>query len=128
MGVSDSAATTNVDGGMLTISDIGTEHPITDTLTVTFKAKKGGVTDVKLVKVEMDFDPNVTLENLPLMQVKDGVVTVDVEKVSKPVDTPAETEKNDGTIVWIIVGVAIALVIAGGVVALILIKKKKQTV
>lgn len=124
--VSDPAAATNVEGGMLTISGIGTEHPIADTLTVTFKAKKGGVTDVKLVKVEMDFDPNVTMENLPLMQVKDGVVTIDVEKTSKPADAPVETEKNDGTIIWIIVGVA--LVIAGGAVALILIKKKKQTV
>ena len=124
VGNSDSTATVELNGGSLVISGIGTERTITDTFTVTFRAKKGGVTDVKLVKVEMDSAPDATLDNLPVMNVENGVVTIEVEKVTAP-ETPVET-KDESPVIWIVIAIAIAVLIAAGVVVLILLKKKKQ--
>ena len=130
VGISDAASTVTVDGGKLVISGIGTERPITDTITVTFKAKKSGITEVKLASVEMDLDPNVTLETLPMMSVADGAATIDVQKVggeeAGDENTAVDSEKNDSSVVWIIIAVAAVVLIAGGATALILIKKKKQ--
>jgi hypothetical protein len=124
VGISDSTATVELNGGSLVISGIGTERTITDTITVTFRAKKGGVTDVKLVKVEMDSAPDATLETLPVMNVENGVVTIEVEKVTAP-EAPVET-KDESSAIWIVIAIAVAVLIAAGVVVLILIKKKKQ--
>ncbi len=130
VGISDPNSTVNLDGGKLEIYGIGTERPVTDTFTVTFKAKKSGVTDVKLVKLEMDLDPNVTLDNLPTMTVAKGTVTVDVKKVDadKQDDSTTIASKKDNTVViWIVIGAAAAIVVAGAVITLIVIKKKKKT-
>ena len=122
---SDAASTVDVEGGKITISGIGAERPITDTITLTFKAKKSGITEVKLVKVEMDLDPNASLDNLPTMTVKDGAAVIDVQKDKKNDEAPA-AEKDDSVVIWIVIGLVAAALICGGVIAMILIKKKKQ--
>ena len=128
MGISDPSSTVEIDNGRVTIFGIGTERPITDTITVTFKALKSGVTDVKLVKVEMDLSAEATLDNLPVMEVVDGTVTVNVEKTeSAATQTDTDASKLDNTVViWIVIGLVAAALIAGGAIVIILIKKKKQ--
>ena len=132
--ISDPASTVELDNGRIIISGSGTERPITDTITVTFKVKKSGVTEVKLVQVEMDNDPNVTLDNLPAMNVVNGAATIDVQKsgddnASGGSNTTAgtTTEKNDSNVIYIVIGLVAAALIAGGAIVIILIKKKKQT-
>ena len=129
VGISDPNSTVNVDGGRIIISGIGTERPITDTITVTFRAKKSGITEVKLVKVEMDLDPNASLDLLPSMNVVNGTVTVDVQKVEGQKDDAdvSAAKKDDSAVIWIVIGLVAAALIAGGVIVLILIRKKKQT-
>ena len=128
---SDAASTVDVEGGKITISGIGTERPITDTITLTFQAKKSGITEVKLVKVEMDLDPNANLDNLPAMTVTEGAALIDVQKtVGAEQDdnkTTENSEKDNSVVIWVVIGLAAAALICGGVIAVILIKKKKQT-
>ncbi len=131
VGISDSASVVETDGGRIIISGIGTERPITDTITLTFKVKKSGITEVKLVKVEMDIDPNASLDNLPTMTVIDGAAVIDVQKgeSDKKEDdkTTVESEnKDDSSVIWIVIGLVAAALVAGGAIAIILIKKKKQ--
>ena len=126
LSISDPSSTVVLDGGKLVISGIGTERPITDTITVTFRAKKSGVTDIKLASVEMDLDPNATLENLPMMKVANGSVSIDVQKVEDEAEVPVETEKKDSDATWLIVGIAAAILVVAGVVVVIVVKKKKQ--
>ena len=124
VGISDPSATVVVEGGKIIISGIGTERPVTDTFTVTFRAKKSGVTDIKLASVEMDLDSNASLETLPMMTVTSGTATIDVAKEETPEENAApEVESNDPTL-WIVLGAVAVVLIAGGAVALILIKKK----
>ena len=130
VGISDPTAQVEVEGGRVTIFGIGTDRPITDTITVTFKAKKSGITEVKLVKVEMESDPNITLETLPTMTVTDGTVVVDVlktETAQGSTDTTETVEKDNSGMIWIVIGLVVAALIAGGAIVIILIKKKKQT-
>ena len=136
VGVSDPNATVNVESGRITISGIGAERPVTDTFTLTFKAIKNGVTDIKLVKVEMDLDPNASLESLPTMTVTEHAATIDIQKEdggsneenTEPNEKPGVTQKDgDSTNVWILVGLVAAILVAGGAIAVILIRKKKQT-
>ena len=122
---SDTGSTVDVNGGRITISGIGAERPLTDTITLTFKAKKSGITEVKLVKVEMDLDPNASLDTLPTMTVKEGAALIDVQKVEED-ETPV-AEQDDSGVIWIVIGLVAAALICGGVIAIILIKKKKQT-
>ena len=126
VGISDPSSTVVLEGGKLVISGIGTERPITDTITVTFRAKKSGITDIKLASVEMDLDPNASLENLPMMNVSNNAVSIDVQKAADEGDTSAPAQKDPSDIIWIIVGVAAAILIAGGITAVVIIKKKKQ--
>ena len=123
---SDAASTVEVEGGKITIYGIGTERPISDTITLTFKAKKSGITEVKLVKVEMDLDPNASLETLPTMTVTEGAAMIDVQKIEEDVEAPV-AEQDDSGVIWIIIGLVAAALICGGVIAVIVIKKKKQT-
>ena len=129
VGISDTTATVVVDGGRITISGIGTERPITDTFTVTFKAKKSGITEVKLVRVEMDNDPGATMETLPLMNVDNGAATIDVQKLGADENEAGQEAGRtaDSAVVWIIIGIAAAILVAGGVTAVILIRKKKHS-
>ena len=127
VGISDPTAQVEVEGGRVTIFGIGTERPITDTITVTFKAKKSGITEVKLVKVEMDNDPNVTLDTLPTMPVVNGTALIDVQKVGGDSEDVADNSaKDNSTVIYIIIGLVAAALIAGGAIVIILIKKKKQ--
>ncbi len=130
IGISDANSNVVLDGGKIIISGIGTERPITDTITVTFKAKKSGITEIKLASVEMDLDPDATLETLPMMSVVNGASTIDVQKAEsgKKDDAGATVapEKDNSVVIWIVVGLVAAALLAGGAVALILIKKKKQ--
>ena len=127
VGISDPTSTVDVEGGKLTISGIGTERPITDTFTITFKAKKSGITEVKLVKIEMDANPDLTLDTLPTMTVENGTVVVDVLKSeSEDKETVDVVEKDNSVVIWIVIGLVAAALIAGGVIVIILIKKKKQ--
>lgn len=119
----------SVDGGGLVITRIGSEFSIDDTVTVTFRALKAGMTDVKLVSLEMDHASDVTLDTLPVMNVVDGSVTINVLAVENPADDGAvsetEGEANDDLILWIVVGAA-ALVLAAAVVVLVVVGKKKR--
>ena len=116
---------TNLEGGRLEIYGSGAEYPLSDTITVTFRAKKAAITDVKLVTVQMDDAANATLEHLPDMEIINGTATVTIEKTG-------DAEQNSGAavggngVVWVIIGIAAALLIAGGAVVLIFVKKKKQ--
>ena len=136
VGISDPNATVELDGGKLVIYGIGTERPITDTITVTFRALKSGVTDVKLVKVEMDNDPNADLNALPTMEVanRDATITVEKEDVGDgtdkndpDADTNSKGDRENKVTIYILVGIAVAILACCGVIAWILIKKKKQT-
>ncbi|MBE6959045.1 MAG: hypothetical protein E7447_07860 [Ruminococcaceae bacterium] len=128
--ISDSSATVTVDGGMLVISGIGVERPITDTITVTFKALKSGVTEVRLVKVEMDLDNNASLDQLPIMNIGANAAMIDVQNAEEE-DNQLEdnnvSTKPDSSVSWIVIGLVVAVLVAGGVIAVIVIKKKKQT-
>ena len=129
VGISDAASTVTVDGGRVTIFGIGTERPITDAITVTFKAKKSGITEVKLVQVQMDMDSNASLDNLPTMIVADDAAVIDVQKADSEKNggnTTGNADKDNSVVLWIVIGLVAAALIAGGVIALIVIKKKKQ--
>jgi hypothetical protein len=134
VGISDSAATVNAENGRITISGIGAERPITDTITVTFKVLKSGVTEVKLVLMEMDIDPNASLDNLPTMVITEGAAVIDVKKSEGDKNNNSSTdnsemnnsEKDNSVVIWIVIGLVAAALIAGGVIVIILIKKKKQ--
>lgn len=127
VGITDPTSTVEVDGRRITISGIGTERPLTDTITVTFKVKKSGITEVKLVQVEMDSDPNVTLDTLPTMEVKDGTVIIDVAKADDPENEAGtnDSSKMDAVVIIIIV-LVVGLLAVTGVVIILVIKKKKQ--
>ena len=132
--VSDPASTVELDNGRITISSIGAERPITDTITVTFKVKKSGTTEVKLVQMEMDNDPNASLDNLPIMTVTEGTALIDVQKTegdkqegNSNITVGTTTEKEDSTVIYIVIAIVSAALIAGGAIVIILIKKKKQT-
>ena len=128
VGVSDTAANVTIDGGVITISGVGAEKPISDTIAVTFKALKSGITEVKLVKVEMDLNDAASLEQLPVMKIGSNTAIIDVQKDSAPDQKDdTSTETQDTGVIWIIVGAAAALLIAGAVIALLLIKKKQKT-
>ncbi|MBE6958505.1 MAG: hypothetical protein E7447_05075 [Ruminococcaceae bacterium] len=130
VGCSDTASAVEVEGGKITISGIGTERPITDTITLTFRAKKSGLTEVRLIRVEMDLAPNASLDNLPSMAVAEGTALIDVQKTDsgekdddKTTENPAEEQS---VVLWIVIGLVVAVLVAGGVIAVIVIKKKKQ--
>ena len=125
--ISDPNSTAVMENGQLEIFGSGTERPITDTITITFRAKKAGLTEVKLVKVEMDLDPNATLDNLPTMIIDNGTALIDVEsEKNKDKDDKDEAEQKDNsTVIYIVIGLVAAALIAGGAIAVILIKKKK---
>ena len=128
IGISDPTATVEVDGGNLIISGIGTERPITDTITITFQAVKSSITEVKLIRMEMDLDPNATLETLPSMNIAGGAAVIDVQKLEAEKDDAAvESSQEDTSVIWIVIGLVAAALIAGGAIVIILIKKKKQT-
>ena len=128
VGISDSTANVEVNGGQLIISGIGTEKAITDTLTITFKAVKSGMTEIRLTQVAMDSNPDATLDELPPMNVEAGSALIEINKAPEQnKDDSADNADNADATVWIVVGIASAAVIAGAVVALILIRKKKQT-
>ena len=123
----DGSFETKLEGGRLEITGIGTEYAVTNTITVTFKAKKSGITDVKLVLVEIDNAAEAALDELPTMQVVSGTATINVEKTGAADNTDVpDTAENDPATVWIIVGIVVAVVAASAVVVLILMKKKKQ--
>ena len=127
IGISDSASIVEIDGGKIVISGVGTERPITDTITVTFRAKKHGMTEVKLVQAEMDIDPNASLDNLPIMTVTEGTALIDIQKISITNDaTTADPAQNTSVVIYIVIGLAVAALIAGGVIVTILIKKKRS--
>jgi hypothetical protein len=130
VGISDATATVEVEGGRVTIFGIGAERPISDTITVTFKALKSGITEVKLVKLEMDHDPNANLDNLPTMTVTEGAAVIDVQNdgSGKGDDDKVsdDSAKDNSVVIWIVIGLVAAALIAGGVIVIILIKKKKQ--
>jgi hypothetical protein len=130
VGISDATATVEVEGGRVTIFGIGAERPISDTITVTFKALKSGITEVKLVKLEMDHDPNANLDNLPTMTVTEGAAVIDVQNdgSGKGDDDKVsdDSAKDNSVVIWIVIGLVAAALIAGGAIAIILIKKKKQ--
>ena len=126
VGISDPNSKVAIDGGKLEIYGIGTERPISDTITVTFRAKKSGITEVKLVKLEIDLNPEASLEELPAMNITEGAALIDVQKIGEDAETDAADTANDNAIVWVVIFVVAALAI-GGVVVWLLIKKKKQT-
>lgn len=121
--ISDPNSTVTVDGGRIVISGNGTERSITDTITVTFRAKKTSVTDIRLVSAEIDKDPNAKVDNLPAMTIAEKAATIDVQKGNN--DASANAGKDNSAVIWIVVGAAAAILIAGGVAAVIVIKKKK---
>ena len=125
--ISDAASTVELDGGKLVIYGIGADRSISDTITLTFKALKSGITEVKLVQVEMDKDASVTLETLPLMNIGSNAAVIDVQKAAQEQNDVVGSDDGGSAVIWIIIGVAAVLLIAGGVVVLILLKKKKQT-
>lgn len=131
IGISDSSSEVEVVGGKLMIFGIGAERPISDTITVTFKALKSGITEVKLVQVEMDLDPNITLESLPNMTVAEGTAVIDVNKTGdetkEETDVTVDSNQNNDSVIWIVIGLVAAALIAGGAIAVILVKKKKHT-
>ena len=131
VGISDATATVEVEGGRVTIFGIGAERPISDTITVTFKALKSGITEVKLVKLEMDHDPNASLDNLPTMTVTEGAAVIDVQndESGKGDDDKVsdDSAKDNSVVIWIVIGLVAAALIAGGVIVIILIKKKKNS-
>ena len=129
VGISDSNSIVEVKGGRIVIYGIGTERPVTDTITLTFKAKKSCVTEVKLMRLEMDYDPNASLDTLPAMTVTDGTAVIDVEKVEGADDGIIANDpvKDNSVVVYIVIGLIVVALMAGSVIVWILIKKKKQT-
>ena len=125
-GLSDATAQVQLDGGRLVIYGIGAERPITDTVTVTFKALKSGITEVKLVQVEMDKDANATLETLPLMQIGNNAAVIDVQKAEIKQDAAPAPAEDNSSVLWIVLGAAAVILIAGGITAVLLIRKKKN--
>lgn len=127
VGISDPNSTAMMENGQLEIYGIGTERPISDTITITFRAKKTGMTEIKLVKVEMDLDPDVSITTLPTMNVVDGTALIDVQKAEGKDEAVETEEKDDSILIYIVIGLVAAALLTGGAVTLILIKKKKQT-
>lgn len=125
--ISDPNSTAIMEYGQLEIFGIGTERPITDTITITFRAKKAGLTEIKLVKVEMDLDPNASLDALPTMTVVDGAALIDVQETADGDATAENSEKDNSILIYIVIGLVAAALLTGGAITLILIKKKKQT-
>jgi hypothetical protein len=126
VGISDSTATAVMENGQLEIYGIGTERPITDTITITLRAKKSGLTEVKLVKVEMDLDPNVSLENLPTMLIDEGTALIEIASEKDENENEVVTEQKNSATIYIVIGIVAAALIASGVIVLIVIKKKKK--
>ncbi len=131
VGISDPNSKVEVVGGKIEIFGAGIERSLSDTITITFKAKKSGLTEVKLVKVEMDLDPNASLDNLPTMTVTDGAALIDVQKSGSDEKnddkTTANSAKDNSVVLWVVIGVA-AVVVVGAAITLIIIKKKKKNV
>ena len=97
-------------------------------ITITFQAVKSSITEVKLIRMEMDLDPNATLETLPSMNIAGGAAVIDVQKLEAEKDDAAvESSQEDTSVIWIVIGLVAAALIAGGAIVIILIKKKKQT-
>lgn len=126
VGISDPNSTAVMENGQLEIYGIGTPRPISDTITITFRAKKAGLTEVKLVKVEMDLDPNASMDDLPMMNTADNTALIDIQEVEDE-DKSAESNGNDNSVIYIVIGLVAAAVLTGGIIAVVLIKKKKQT-
>ena len=137
VGISDPTATVEANGGQLIISGIGTERSVTDTITLTFRAKKSGVTDIRLTMLEMDLNPEASLENLPVMTVSGGSATIDIAKDEATTnDGDADNSGTFDLIGWmngagvttaVIICVAAVLLIACvAVVVLVIFKKKKK--
>ena len=118
---------TKLEGGRLEITGAGAQYAVTDTITVTFKAKKAAVTDVKLVEVAMDNTQEANAENLPVMKITNGTATIKIEKTAESDHNNVAGEKSGDSLIWIIVGIAAMGIIAGAVVVLILMKKKQKT-
>ena len=91
------------------------------------RAKKAGLTEIKLVKVEMDLDPNASLDALPTMNVVDGAALIDVQETADGDATAENSEKDNSVLIYIVIGLVAAALLTGGTITLILIKKKKQT-
>ena len=85
------------------------------------------MTEIKLVKVEMDLDPDVSITTLPTMNVVDGTALIDVQKAEGKDEAVETEEKDDSILIYIVIGLVAAALLTGGAVTLILIKKKKQT-
>ena len=123
VGISDPTATAVMQKGQLEIYGIGTDRPITDTITITFRAKKTGLTEVKLVKVEMDPSGSVSMDELPTMFIENGTSLIEI-KAQQGEDVSAEPAVESWT-VYIIIGIAVLVVLVGTVVVILVRKKKK---
>lgn len=124
VGISDPDSTVVVDGGKIVISGSGVEHPITDTIILTFKAKKSGLTEIKLVQVEMDMDSDASLDDLPVMMIANATALIDVQ--TSGVENGAIVDEPNATVIYVVIGIGAGVVVIGGVVAAILIKKKRS--
>lgn len=116
---------TKLEGGRLEITGSGNAYAVTDTITVTFRAKKAAITDVKLITVEMDNADDTSLNSLPNMEIVNGTATITVEKADVADKNEGGEAADNGAMIWIIVAVVVVLA-SGAVAILILIKKKKQ--
>ncbi|MBE6958503.1 MAG: hypothetical protein E7447_05065 [Ruminococcaceae bacterium] len=129
VGLSDTSANVEIEGGRLVFSGSGAERPISDTFTVVFKAKKSGITEVKLVMVEMDLNENASLDQLPTMNIAANAAMIDIQKADDAGNEQGgnnDTNRTDSSVVWIVIGIVAVLLIAGGIAAVLVIRKKKQ--
>lgn len=124
--ISDPLATAVMKYGQLEIYGSGTERPITDTITITLRAKKAGLTEVKLSQVEMDMDPNISLDELPIMRIEEGTALIDVQAEKAEDKQDGENGNENSPVVYIVIAIVIVLLIVGGAIVLILIKKKQK--
>ena len=84
----------------------------------------------------MDHAADLTLDNLPVMNIINGAATITIVKEEAAV-TPEQTpdaptvdgtpEQGNQTIVWVLIGSAAALLVAGAVAFVIIISKKKRS-
>ena len=129
VGISDDSVNVEIEGGRLVFSGSGAERPITDTFTLTFKAKKSAMTEIKLALAELDLSDDGDLNDLPTMTVKGNAALIDVAKVDKVTDddnADSDQKSDSSAVVWIVIGIAAVILIAGGVIAVVLIKKKQN--
>ena len=68
------------------------------------------------------------MDSLPTLTVTKNAATITIEKVESGDDAIEDNTGKDNTAtIWIVIGLVAAALICGGVIAFILIKKKKQT-